>query len=129
MQGPMYVGTGCLFRRFALYGFDPPRVAKKTDWLMSAKKKKDGPKDSEAETRALREADEEDGELDVELLQKSFGNSTALAKSVPVAEFQGRPLADHPGVKHGRPPGALRLPREPLDSATVSEAVSVISCW
>ncbi|CDY35551.1 BnaA05g16350D [Brassica napus] len=24
IQGPMYVGTGCLFRRTALYGFDPP---------------------------------------------------------------------------------------------------------
>ncbi|CAI7772651.1 unnamed protein product [Closterium sp. NIES-53] len=23
-QGPMYVGTGCVFRRQALYGFDPP---------------------------------------------------------------------------------------------------------
>ncbi|KAA8522003.1 hypothetical protein F0562_012683 [Nyssa sinensis] len=25
LQGPVYVGTGCLFRRIALYGFDPPR--------------------------------------------------------------------------------------------------------
>ncbi|KAL6896798.1 hypothetical protein ACP4OV_007370 [Aristida adscensionis] len=25
MQGPPYVGTGCLFRRIALYGIDPPR--------------------------------------------------------------------------------------------------------
>ncbi|KAL2545480.1 Cellulose synthase-like protein D3 [Forsythia ovata] len=25
LQGPVYVGTGCLFRRTALYGFDPPR--------------------------------------------------------------------------------------------------------
>ncbi|GFY94478.1 cellulose synthase like D4 [Actinidia rufa] len=40
-----------------------------------------------------------------------------------------RPLADHPAVKYGRPPGALRPPREPLDAATVAEAVSVISCW
>ncbi|XP_062196715.1 probable mixed-linked glucan synthase 6 [Phragmites australis] len=26
MQGPIYVGTGCLFRRITLYGFDPPRI-------------------------------------------------------------------------------------------------------
>ena len=26
LQGPMYVGTGCMFRRVALYGFDPPRA-------------------------------------------------------------------------------------------------------
>lgn len=25
IQGPVYVGTGCLFRRTALYNFDPPR--------------------------------------------------------------------------------------------------------
>uniref|UniRef100_A0A0D3HCH8 Glycosyltransferase 2-like domain-containing protein n=1 Tax=Oryza barthii TaxID=65489 RepID=A0A0D3HCH8_9ORYZ len=25
LQGPIYVGTGCLFRRVALYGVDPPR--------------------------------------------------------------------------------------------------------
>ncbi|TVU31359.1 hypothetical protein EJB05_23042, partial [Eragrostis curvula] len=25
LQGPIYVGTGCLFRRVALYGADPPR--------------------------------------------------------------------------------------------------------
>jgi len=26
MQGPIYVGTGCMFRRITLYGFDPPRI-------------------------------------------------------------------------------------------------------
>lgn len=25
IQGPIYVGTGCVFRRKALYGFDAPR--------------------------------------------------------------------------------------------------------
>ncbi|CBI33821.3 unnamed protein product, partial [Vitis vinifera] len=83
LQGPMYVGTGCLFRRTALYGFDPPR----------------------------------------------FGNSSFLIDSIPVAEFQGRPLADHPSVKNGRQPGALTISREPLGAATVAEAISVISCW
>jgi cellulose synthase A len=24
IQGPMYVGTGCVFRRRALYGYEPP---------------------------------------------------------------------------------------------------------
>ncbi|KAJ7955581.1 Cellulose synthase [Quillaja saponaria] len=26
LQGPVYVGTGCMFRRYALYGFLPPRA-------------------------------------------------------------------------------------------------------
>nr|POF21678.1 cellulose synthase-like protein d4 [Quercus suber] len=117
VQGPVYVGTGCMFRRFALYGFDPPQVDKignKTD--------------SETETQALKST-EFDPELELNLLPKRFGNSTRLAESIPIAEYQGRPLADHSGIKYGRPPGALRVPREPLDAAIVAEAVSVISCW
>ncbi|GAB4830944.1 Cellulose synthase-like protein D4 [Ancistrocladus abbreviatus] len=115
LQGPVYVGTGCMFRRFALYGFEPPNPERTTQ----AK---------ESETEALKPTDF-DPDLDVNLLPRRFGNSTILAESIPIAEYQGRPLADHPAVKYGRPPGVLRVPREPLDSATVAEAVSVISCW
>lgn len=114
-QGPVYVGTGCMFRRFALYGFDPPNAKK-------------APVKMDSETQALNATDF-DPDLDINLLPKRFGNSTMLAESIPICEFQARPLADHPAVKYGRPPGALRVPREPLDAATVAEAVSVISCW
>ncbi|XP_047972648.1 cellulose synthase-like protein D4 [Salvia hispanica] len=114
LQGPVYVGTGCMFRRFALYGFDPPKLDK-----LPANVDK---------TAELKTTDF-DPELDVNLLPKRFGNSTLLAESIPVAEFQGRPIADHPAVKYGRPPGILRAPREALDATTVAEAVSVVSCW
>ncbi|KAK9151160.1 hypothetical protein Syun_009469 [Stephania yunnanensis] len=116
VQGPVYVGTGCMFRRFALYGFDPPQPDK---ILQRA---------ADSEAHVLNPNDF-DPNLDVNLLPKRFGNSTMLAESIPVAELQGRPLADHPMVKYGRPPGALRVPREPLDPSSVAEAVSVISCW
>ncbi|KAI9181185.1 hypothetical protein LWI28_012222 [Acer negundo] len=115
VQGPFYVGTGCMFRRFALYGFDPPNPNKISQ-------------SSNTEMQPLGASDF-DPDLDVNLLPKRFGNSTMLAESIPVAEFQGRPLADHPSVPYGRPPGILRMPREPLDASTVAEAVSVISCW
>ncbi|OMP05754.1 Cellulose synthase [Corchorus olitorius] len=115
VQGPVYVGTGCMFRRFALYGFDPPNPERMTQT-------------KESETQPLTTSDF-DPDLDVNLLPKRFGNSTLLSESIPIAEFQGRPIADHPAVKFGRPPGALRVPRDPLDAATVAEAVSVISCW
>ncbi|GAV84804.1 Cellulose_synt domain-containing protein [Cephalotus follicularis] len=115
VQGPVYVGTGCMFRRFALYGFDPPDPDK-----MSQK--------GNVETQPFSPSDF-DPDLDVNLLPKRFGNSTMLAESIPICEFQGRPLADHPAIKFGRPPGALRVPRDPLDATTVAEAVSVISCW
>lgn len=116
VQGPVYVGTGCMFRRFALYGFDPPQADKIATHTTNS------------ETETLKASDF-DPDLDMHLLPKRFGNSTMLAESIPIAEFQGRPLADHPAVKYGRPPGALRVPREPLDATTVAEAVSVISCW
>lgn len=29
IQGPVYVGTGCVFRRQALYGYEPPSTSKK----------------------------------------------------------------------------------------------------
>lgn len=115
MQGPVYVGTGCMFRRFALYGFDPP----KPDKIVQS---------TETEMQTLKPNDF-DPELDVNHLPKRFGNSTLLAESIPIAEFHGRPLADHSAVKYGRPPGILRAPRDPLDAAAVAEAVSVISCW
>lgn len=115
VQGPVYVGTGCMFRRFALYGFDPPQPDKMVQ-------------KHDPETHPLTPSDF-DPELDMHLLPKRFGNSTMLAESIPISEFQGRPLADHPAIRYGRPPGALRVPREPLDASTVAEAVSVISCW
>lgn len=31
IQGPIYVGTGCVFRRQALYGFDAPKTKKSTN--------------------------------------------------------------------------------------------------
>ncbi|XP_076898251.1 cellulose synthase-like protein D4 [Bidens hawaiensis] len=120
VQGPFYVGTGCMFRRFALYGFDPPNLG-------LGKKGRDGT-ESASETQALKTTDF-DPDLNVKDLPRRFGNSILLSNSIPVAEFQGRPLADHPMVRYGRPPGALREAHEPLDATTVAEAVSVISCW
>lgn len=29
IQGPVYVGTGCVFKRQALYGYDPPKSSKR----------------------------------------------------------------------------------------------------
>ncbi|XXG57484.1 hypothetical protein AAC387_Pa03g4623 [Persea americana] len=126
LQGPVYVGTGCMFRRFALYGFDPP-TAKEYTGFYGGKVVENTPH-VDPEAQALG-PDEFDSELNPAVLPKRFGNSTVLAESIPVAEYQGRPLADHPSIKHGRPPGALRLPRAPLNPAIVAEAISVISCW
>ncbi|KAA8533476.1 hypothetical protein F0562_031090 [Nyssa sinensis] len=124
---------GCLFRRIALYGFDPPRSKEHHPGCCSccfARRKKHATvANTPEENRALRMGDSDNEDMNLSLAPKKFGNSTFLIDSIPVAEFQGRPLADHPAVKNGRPPGALTIPRELLDASTVAEAISVISCW
>jgi cellulose synthase-like protein len=132
LMGPVYVGTGCLFRRVALYGFDPPRSKEHGGCCSCCFHQRRKIKASAAapeETRALRMADFDEDEMNMSSFPKKFGNSNFLINSIPIAEFQGRPLADHPGVKNGRPPGALTVPRDLLDASTVAEAISVISCW
>ncbi|KAL9296179.1 hypothetical protein ACSQ67_022075 [Phaseolus vulgaris] len=131
LQGPVYVGTGCLFRRVALYGFDPPRSKEHPGCCSCCFGRKKKNANISEENRSLRmgDSDEEEEEMNLSMFPKRFGNSTLLIDSIPVAEFQGRPLADHPAVKNGRPPGALTIPRELLDASTVAEAISVISCW
>ncbi|XP_008800063.2 cellulose synthase-like protein D2 [Phoenix dactylifera] len=133
LQGPVYVGTGCLFRRIALYGFDPPRSKEHhLGWCsccLPRKRKKSSAAVASEETQALRMGGIDEEDMIFSTFPKKFGNSNFLIDSIPVAEFQGRPLADHPSIKHGRPPGALTIPRQLLDATTVAEAVSVISCW
>ena len=121
------MGTGCMFRRYALYGFHPPRANEYSGIFGQIK--------TSAPNIQAQQAEKEDGELeplsghpDLDL-PKKFGNSSLFTESIAVAEFQGRPLADHLSVKNGRPPGALLVPRPPLDAPTVAEAVAVISCW
>ncbi|CAA6672302.1 unnamed protein product [Spirodela intermedia] len=46
----------------------------------------------------------------------------------PSPSFRAAPSPTTPASRTA-PPGALRVPREPLDSSVVTEAVSVISCW
>ncbi|CAI9274771.1 unnamed protein product [Lactuca saligna] len=136
IQGPVYVGTGTLFRRTALYGFDPPRSKDYHSGVSCCfgrkKKSKSSVSSAPDEHKGLRMGDydpDSDSDMNLSLFPKKFGNSSLLIDTIPIAEFQGRPLADHPAVQNGRPPGALTIPRELLDASTVAEAISVISCW
>ncbi|KAL0916325.1 hypothetical protein M5K25_013827 [Dendrobium thyrsiflorum] len=136
LQGPMYVGTGCIFRRTALYGFNPPRATEHRGWLgrrkikLFLRKPTMGKKTDRVVEAGNNDEEEEDNDIESSsLLPKKFGNSAILAASIPVAEYQGRLLQDLSGVHQGRPAGSLAVPREPLDASTVAEAISVISCF
>ncbi|KAG0569252.1 hypothetical protein KC19_6G077500 [Ceratodon purpureus] len=137
LQGPVYVGTGCVFRRIALYGFDPPRVREHGgcfDFLCCCCGTKN--KNKVMHTKRVNEiaglteqiTSDEDDDLEASILPKRYGPSVIFASSIAVAEFQGRPLADK-GVLNSRPVGALTVAREPLDASTVAEAINVISCF
>jgi cellulose synthase/poly-beta-1,6-N-acetylglucosamine synthase-like glycosyltransferase len=139
LQGPVYVGTGCIFRRIALYGFDPPRLSEPGCCYnlccccaggKKKKMKKTKSQKRESEVTGLTEhtTSDEDDDIEATMLPKRYGSSAVFAASIPVAEFQGRPLADK-GVFNGRPAGALTIPREPLDAGTVAEAINVVSCF
>ncbi|XP_040987477.1 cellulose synthase-like protein D3 [Juglans microcarpa x Juglans regia] len=133
IQGPVYVGTGCLFRRIALYAFDPPLLKEKTGCYGAffARRKKDAtvasiPEPSESQSIQI---DSDYEEMSVALIPKRFGNSTLFVESIKMAEFQGRLIPEYATMNNGRPRGALTLPRALLDTPMVAEAISVISCW
>ncbi|OAY66420.1 Cellulose synthase-like protein D2 [Ananas comosus] len=85
--------------------FDPPRARDHSPSCCSCclprrGKVKAGSENSE-ETRALRMGDADGDEVNLSSFPKKFGNSSFLIDSIPVAEFQGRPLADHPPSRTG----------------------------
>ncbi|KAH0736447.1 hypothetical protein KY285_012154 [Solanum tuberosum] len=138
IQGPIYVGTGCVFRRQALYGYDAPKKAKppgKTcncwpNWCCfcckSRKKHKKGKttndkkkikgKDASTQVHALENIEEGIEGIDSEKaslmpqikLEKKFGQSPVFVAST---------LLEDGGI----PPGAS-------SASLLKEAIHVISC-
>ncbi|KAM3359908.1 cellulose synthase A catalytic subunit 2 [Capsicum galapagoense] len=137
IQGPIYVGTGCVFRRHALYGYDAPAKKKppsktcncwpklcfccccfrsKTDKKGKTKKEKK-PKHREAskQIHALETIEEgvEEANVDSRLasqvrLEKKFGQSPVFVAST---------LIENGGI-----------PKEISHSSLLKEAIHVISC-
>ncbi|KAL5068115.1 hypothetical protein RYX36_019002 [Vicia faba] len=129
----MYVGTGSIFRRTTLCGFSPPRASEHHGWLGKRKiklflKKPKVSKKEEDEVCVLINCDHNDDDAYIEslLLPKRFGNSTSLAVSIPVAEYQGRLLQDSKGNgTQGRHADSLDMPRKPLDASTVGKITTL----
>ncbi|KAK2965221.1 hypothetical protein RJ640_019976 [Escallonia rubra] len=138
LQGPMYVGTGCIFRRTALYGFSPPRATEHHGWFGRRKIKirliKRKPRvveqDEEEMAVPIIEGQNDDDELARALSTERYGNSIHLMNSIPVAEYGGRLLHGFQGeCSRGRKAGSLAVRHEPIDRATLAEAITVISCF
>ncbi|KAI5062289.1 hypothetical protein GOP47_0022828 [Adiantum capillus-veneris] len=119
VQGPIYVGTGCIFRRTALYGFHPPLAQDHHGGWCNLCSDCQMPSTIDETEFEIMEA-----QL---LISKNFGASEVFFASIPTAEIQGRPLTA--GNRYGRPAGMLMAEQRVLSTALVAEAISVISCW
>eukprot|EP00258_Populus_trichocarpa_P030343 XP_024446362.1 cellulose synthase A catalytic subunit 7 [UDP-forming] [Populus trichocarpa] len=112
IQGPVYVGTGCVFKRQALYGYDPPKDPKRPKMetcdccpCFGRRKKKN------AKNGAVGEGmDNNDKELLMSHMnfEKKFGQSAIFVTST---------LMEEGGVPPSSSPAAL-----------LKEAIHVISC-
>ncbi|KAG0603462.1 hypothetical protein M758_10G096400 [Ceratodon purpureus] len=137
IQGPVYVGTGCVFRRQALYGYDPPpkdissKKGHSSSWCCGPRKTghkqakckrggklKKSPLKTVSETpifslddieEGIEGTDEEKSSLmSMKNFEKRFGQSPIFVAST---------LLENGGVPHAANPGSL-----------LKEAIHVISC-
>ncbi|KAH8935369.1 hypothetical protein BDL97_17G024100 [Sphagnum fallax] len=136
IQGPMYVGTGCVFRRQALYGYEAPYKGGKPpqsscgglcpSWLFASPKSSKNSKSSTKKGAVRTDStipifsledieegvegieDEKSSLMSVKSFEKRFGQSPVFIAST---------LLENGGVPHSASPGAL-----------LKEAIHVISC-
>ncbi|XP_010492694.1 PREDICTED: cellulose synthase A catalytic subunit 7 [UDP-forming]-like isoform X1 [Camelina sativa] len=118
IQGPVYVGTGCVFKRQALYGYDPPKGAKRPKMLSCGccpcfgrrrKNKKHSKNDMNGDVAALGGAEGDKEHLMSEMnFEKKFGQSSIFVTST---------LMEEGGVPPSSSPAVL-----------LKEAIHVISC-
>ncbi|XP_073525395.1 LOW QUALITY PROTEIN: uncharacterized protein [Phyllobates terribilis] len=119
IQGPVYVGTGCVFRRQALYGYEPPKKAKRPKMVScdccpcfgrrkkNQKYNKHGANDDA--TVSLQEYEVDPSQLASEMnFEKRFGQSAIFVTSTLMIDG---------GVPPSSSPAAL-----------LKEAIHVISC-
>ncbi|XP_062099345.1 probable cellulose synthase A catalytic subunit 6 [UDP-forming] [Humulus lupulus] len=128
IQGPFYVGTGCVFRRQALYGFDAPKTKKsptKTCNCFGKRKKKKAMKpktDTKKEISLMR--------VDLEGVEEEDNNGLILGENSNVTSeqklekkygqspvFVASTLQEHGGTLTSTNPTSL-----------LKEAIHVISC-
>ncbi|XP_057767804.1 cellulose synthase A catalytic subunit 7 [UDP-forming] [Salvia miltiorrhiza] len=110
IQGPVYVGTGCVFRRQALYGYDPPKGRKRPkmvscDCCPCFGRRKKLPHYSTDVENAAGFEDDLKSQMNFE---KKFGQSSIFVTSTLMVEG---------GVPPSSSPAAL-----------LKEAIHVISC-
>lgn len=78
IQGPVYIGSGCIFRRKALNGFDPPKASKRSR-VVQVHSKQD---ENEEDGSIIEATDEEKQPLQLDKdTENKFGKSTLFMNS------------------------------------------------
>ncbi|XP_019415365.1 PREDICTED: cellulose synthase A catalytic subunit 7 [UDP-forming]-like isoform X1 [Lupinus angustifolius] len=108
IQGPVYVGSGCIFRRKALYGFDPPKASKRPR-LVQVHSKQDEDVD-DASITVTAGADEDNKQL----LKSEMNFESKFGKS---ELFANSSLTEEGGIDPSSGQAAL-----------LKEAIHVMSC-
>ncbi|KAL8040873.1 hypothetical protein ABFX02_10G128500 [Erythranthe guttata] len=113
IQGPVYVGTGCVFRRQALYGYEPPKGRKRPkmvscDCCPCFGRRKNLPKYAKDGTNVGGFEDDKEILKSQMNFEKKFGQSSIFVTSTLMIEG---------GVPPSSSPAAL-----------LKEAIHVISC-
>ncbi|XP_058752868.1 cellulose synthase A catalytic subunit 9 [UDP-forming]-like [Vicia villosa] len=105
IQGPVYIGSGCIFRRKALNGFEPPKTTKRSQVVQVHSKQ-----DENEEDASIIEATDEDKQL----LQSDMNTEDKFGKSTL---FMNSSLSEEGGVDPSSTQEAL-----------LKEAIHVMSC-
>ncbi|KAF2316995.1 hypothetical protein GH714_010049 [Hevea brasiliensis] len=116
VQGPVYVGTGCVFRRQALYGYEPPKDPKRPKMVscdccpcFGRRKTKESKRGANGEAINLEGVDDDKQLLMSQMnFEKRFGQSAIFVTST---------LMEEGGVPPSSSPASL-----------LKEAIHVISC-
>ncbi|KAJ0788789.1 putative cellulose synthase (UDP-forming) chromatin regulator PHD family [Helianthus annuus] len=116
IQGPVYVGTGCVFRRQALYGYDPPKGPKRPKMVSCdccpcfGRRKKNPKFEKHGDVENVQGYNDDDKELLKSQMnfEKKFGQSAIFVTSTLMVDG---------GVPPSSSPASL-----------LKEAIHVISC-
>ncbi|CAL0304941.1 unnamed protein product [Lupinus luteus] len=107
IQGPVYVGSGCIFRRKALYGFDPPKAMKRPRLVQVHSKQDENVEDASI---TVTGADEDNKQL----LKSEMNFESKFGKS---ELFVNSSLTEEGGIDPSSGQAAL-----------LKEAIHVMSC-
>jgi cellulose synthase-like protein len=124
LQGPLCVGSGCMFRRIALYGFDPPRYRKNRFFCGFCLPRRRVVQNQVTESQRLLGSS---GEFPNSLAwRRMFGTSFSFCDSVRKTELDNNEQTSN---SLGAESSPMTFFYEPLNTNKVVEAMDAISCW